>query len=123
MGQKVSSFKLEISKLKDFKLKLLTPTLIKRNILKELLDKKALNFLKDKKNLLAFSAGSDSTALFFMLLEKKIDFDIAIVNYKLRKEADLEVTYAKELAKKYNKKIFTKEVSLVPPSIEKKQGI
>jgi len=88
--------------------------------LQELLDKEAIKFLKDKKNLLAFSGGSDSTALFFMLLEETIDFDIAIVNYKLRKEADLEVCYAKELAKKYNKKIFIKETSLTPPSIEKK---
>ena len=58
-------------------------------------------------NLLAFSGGVDSTALFFHLLDK-MEFDIAIVNYKTRPSSDEEVEYAKELAKKYNKKIFIK---------------
>lgn len=58
--------------------------------------------LKNSKNLLAFSAGGDSTALFFLLLENKIDFDIAIVDYALREQSKEEVTYAKELAKTYN---------------------
>lgn len=62
------------------------------------------------KNLLAFSGGVDSTALFFTLLENKIPFDIAIVNYNLREQSKEEVAYAKELVKKYNKKIFLKEV-------------
>ena len=66
--------------------------------------------LKSSKNLLAFSAGVDSTALFFLLLESDIKFDIAIVNYNLRDQSKLEVQYAKELAKKYNKKIFIKEI-------------
>ena len=73
-----------------------------------------------KKNLLAFSAGIDSTALFFLLVEHNIDFDIAIVNYNLRPQSKEEVTYAHHLAKKHNKKIFYKEVHLSPPSIEKK---
>ena len=64
------------------------------------------------KNLLAFSAGVDSTALFFYLLEKNIDFDIAIVNYHTRETSDAEVEYAKNLAKKYNKKIYIKECFL-----------
>lgn len=64
------------------------------------------------KNLLAFSAGIDSTALFFLLLEKNIPFDIAIVNYNLREEAKDEIKYAKELAFKYNKQCFIKEVKL-----------
>ncbi len=59
---------------------------------------------------MAFSAGVDSTALFFLLLENNIEFDIAIVNYNLRQQAKEEVLYAKELAKKYNKKIFLKEL-------------
>jgi len=74
-----------------------------------MIDKIILNSLKESKNLLAFSAGVDSTALFFLLKEKKINFDIAIVNYNIRDEAIYEVEYAKELAKKYNKKIFIKE--------------
>ncbi len=64
------------------------------------------------KNLLAFSAGIDSSALFFLLLEKNIPFDIAIVNYNLRKESKDEVKYAKELALKYNKQCFIKEIKL-----------
>ena len=63
--------------------------------------------IKTKKNLLAFSAGVDSTALFFLLLKENISFDIAIVDYGLRKNSKQEVTYAKELATKYNKKIYT----------------
>lgn len=73
-----------------------------------------LNFsaIKESKNLLAFSAGVDSTALFFLLLEQNIPFDIAIVNYNTRKQSIEEVTYAKELAQKYNKQIFIKETKL-----------
>lgn len=47
-----------------------------------------LPFLQNSKNLLGFSGGVDSVALFFLLLEFKIDFDIAIVHYHTRKEAD-----------------------------------
>ncbi len=65
-----------------------------------------LQELKESKNLLAFSAGVDSTALFFLLLEADINFDIAIVNYNLRKEAKEEVSYTKDLANRYNKKIY-----------------
>ena len=57
-------------------------------------------------NLLAFSAGVDSTALFFLLLENNIKFDIAIVNYNLREQAKQEVEYAQELALKYNLKCY-----------------
>ena len=63
-------------------------------------------------NLLAFSGGVDSTALFFYLLEKNIPFDIAIVNYHTRDTSDEEVNYAKSLADKYNKKIFIKDCYL-----------
>ena len=68
--------------------------------------------IKESKNLLAFSAGIDSTALFFLLLKQNIDFDIAIVNYNIREESKEELQYAKDLALKYNKKIFFKEVHL-----------
>ncbi len=68
--------------------------------------KELISFLQNKKNLLAFSGGVDSSALFFMLEREKVPFDLAIVNYGVRKEALQEVDFAKELAKKYNKKIF-----------------
>ena len=65
-----------------------------------------LELLKDNKNILAYSAGVDSTALFFLLLDADIDFDIAIVDYGLREQSKDEVSYAKELANKYAKKCF-----------------
>jgi len=55
--------------------------------------------LLTKKNLLAFSAGIDSSALFFLLLENNIKFDIAIVDYGLRAQSKAEVAHAKALAK------------------------
>lgn len=57
--------------------------------------------LKNKKNLLAFSAGIDSSALFFLLIENNIKFDIAIVDYGVREQSKEEVIHAKELAKKH----------------------
>ncbi len=74
--------------------------------------------LKTGKNLLAFSAGSDSTALFFLLLERSISFDIAIVNYNLRPQSKKEVAYAKKLAQKYGKKAYVKEAPLCGSNIE-----
>ncbi len=67
--------------------------------------------VKTKKNLLAFSAGVDSSALFFLLLKQNIPFDIAIVDYNTRTQSKLEVAYAQELATKYNKKIFISNFS------------
>lgn len=65
-----------------------------------------LNFditgLLKKKNLLAFSAGVDSSALFFLLLENNIPFDIALINYGTRVNSDKEEAHAKNLAEKYN---------------------
>ena len=61
------------------------------------------------KNLLAFSAGIDSTALFFLMLKQNISFDIAIVNYNQREEVKDEIIYATQLAHKYNKKCFISE--------------
>ncbi|SFV68700.1 tRNA(Ile)-lysidine synthetase [hydrothermal vent metagenome] len=65
--------------------------------------------LKNKKSLLAFSAGVDSSALFFLLIEKNIHFDIAIVNYGQREQSQEEVKYAKALARKY--KLFCHTIS------------
>ena len=62
-----------------------------------------LEKLREGQNLLAFSGGVDSSALFFLLLEEKIDFDIAITNYQTRQQSDQEVAYAQALAKQYHK--------------------
>lgn len=67
-----------------------------------MLEYKTLSKLKDKKNLLAFSGGADSTALFFLLLKHDTPFDIAIVDYGVREQSEREVAYAQELAKKHN---------------------
>ncbi len=83
-----------------------------------LLEQTCLQLLLGKKNLLAFSGGVDSTALFFLLLEKGVDFDIAIVDYNLREQSKEEVGFAKELAKKYNKQLFFKETSLPSSNFE-----
>ncbi len=61
-----------------------------------------LSHLKEKKNLLAFSAGVDSSALFFLLIEHHIPFDIALVNYGTRDNSNTEETHAKALAKQYD---------------------
>ncbi len=66
-----------------------------------LLTGESLHTLKNAKALLAFSAGADSTALFFSLIEHGISFDIAIVHYGLRDQADKELSYAHTLADKY----------------------
>lgn len=79
---------------------------------------KSLEHLRDKNNLLAFSAGVDSSALFFLLLENGVDFDIAIVDYGKRASSSDEVAYAKELAKTHNKNCFSKTIHLEDKNFE-----
>ncbi|WP_297485078.1 tRNA lysidine(34) synthetase TilS [Sulfurimonas sp.] len=74
--------------------------------------------LKRSKNLLAFSAGGDSTALFFLLLENNISFDIVIVDYGLRLQSKEEVAYAQELAKKYNLQCFVHNAKSIESNFE-----
>ena len=59
------------------------------------------------KNLLAFSAGIDSSALFFLLIDNNISFDIALVNYGTRDNSNKEEAHAKALAEKYNLTCYT----------------
>lgn len=77
-----------------------------------------LEHLKSSKNLLAFSAGVDSSALFFLLLNANIKFDIAIVDYGLRVQSKDEVAYAKELADKYNIKCFIHKAEKIDTNFE-----
>jgi len=72
-----------------------------------LLNQDNISLLKLSKNLLAFSAGVDSSALFFLLIEHKIKFDIALVNYGLREQSDEEEAYALALAKEYSLEAYT----------------
>ena len=80
----------------------------------------ALEVLQDARNLLAFSAGSDSSALFFALAQRQIPFDIAIVDYGLRPQSKEEVAYAKELAVRYDKEIYIHHAHVTPPNFEAK---
>lgn len=75
--------------------------------------------LRGQKNLLAFSAGVDSSALFFLLQDTNIEFDIALVNYGLRPEADDEEAYALSLAKEHSKKAFTTQAPHFTQNFEK----
>jgi len=77
-----------------------------------------LEQFKDKKNLLAFSGGVDSTALFFLMQEAGVSFDIATVDYGIRQESKDEVAYAKTLAAKYNKKLFLHEAKKIETNFE-----
>lgn len=83
-----------------------------------MLNSKTLHHLKDKKNLLAFSAGGDSTALFFLLQDSDIDFDIAIVNYGIREQSKDEVAYAKNLSTTYNKKCHVFNADIIEKNFE-----
>jgi tRNA(Ile)-lysidine synthase len=77
-----------------------------------------LSHLKEKKNLLAFSAGVDSSALFFLLLEHKVPFDIALVNYGTRDNSDAEEAHAKALAKQYDLNCHTIKAPLFTAHFE-----
>lgn len=74
--------------------------------------------LQGKKLLLAFSGGADSTSVFFSLVQNKIDFDIAIVHYGLRKQADKELAYAQKLAQKYNLKCHILKAKKIEKNFE-----
>ena len=75
--------------------------------------------LQNKKNLLAFSAGVDSSALFFLLLQHKIKFDIALVNYGLREQSKEEEAYASALAKEHKLKVHIIQAPIFENNFEK----
>ncbi len=82
------------------------------------LHKPLIDFLQKSKNLLAFSGGLDSSALFFILKENDIAFDIAIVDYNTREQSKEEIGYAKELAQRYKKKIYIHSCTLESSNFE-----
>lgn len=79
-------------------------------LINNLIESDIAEILRKGKNLLAFSHGTDSTALFFILESLNINFDIAMVDYSVRNESKTEVQSAKNLAKKYNKKLYILEL-------------
>jgi tRNA(Ile)-lysidine synthase len=66
-----------------------------------------LDLLKEGRVLLAFSGGVDSTALFHLLIENNIAFDIAHVNYHTRDTSDAEEKSAEELAQQHALQCYT----------------
>ena len=83
------------------------------------LDASTTALLKSSKNLLAFSAGVDSSALFFLLLQNNIKFDIALINYQLRDEAYEEEAHAISLAKEHKIKVYTSKAPSFQNNFEK----
>ena len=77
-----------------------------------------LHKLKSGRNLLAFSHGVDSTALFYLLDEAGVKFDLAIVDYNVRAQSKDEVASARDLAAKFNKQIYVKSVRLGESNFE-----
>ncbi len=68
-----------------------------------------LNLDKDKKYLLACSFGPDSMALFWILLDNGFNFDVAHVNYHLRKESDAEEASLRDYCKEKGIKLYVYE--------------
>ncbi len=65
-----------------------------------------LDLDKNKKYLLACSFGPDSMALYSMLLNEGYNFDVAHVNYHLRKESNYEQESLSQYSSKHNIKFY-----------------
>lgn len=83
-----------------------------------MLQNKLLSQLRGKKNLLAFSGGADSTALFFLLLKHNIPFDIAIVDYGIREQSKEEVAYARSISKANNLTCYVYDAPKIEQNFE-----
>ncbi|ASQ31098.1 tRNA(Ile)-lysidine synthetase [Campylobacter avium LMG 24591] len=84
-----------------------------------MINEKLILSLKKEKNLLAFSYGSDSCALFFILLKHEINFDLALINYGVRASSDEEEDCARKLALKFNKKFYSTKAPIFTSNFEK----
>ena len=72
----------------------------------------SLPFLQNKKILLAFSSGVDSTVLAYLCYKYKLVFSIAHVNYQLRGEdSEKDLQHAQKTANKYRVKLYTSRFS------------
>jgi len=83
-----------------------------------MLDETTLPLLREGKNLLAFSGGVDSTALFFLLLSEKIPFDIAHINYHTRTQSNEEAAYARSLASQFGKVCYVLDADPITQNFE-----
>ncbi|MEA2111434.1 MAG: tRNA lysidine(34) synthetase TilS [Campylobacterota bacterium] len=82
------------------------------------LSSETLELLKEGENLLAFSGGTDSAALFHLLLNENITFDIIHVNYNTRVQSYDEEHYAKSLSRQHNKKCYIQSITLQSSNFE-----
>lgn len=83
-----------------------------------MLDPDALQHLSGAKNLLTFSGGVDSTALFFLLNDAGIAFDIAHVNYHTRQSSSDEAAYAAALAERFAKRCYVSDAPRIDANFE-----
>lgn len=84
-----------------------------------MLEPSTLAYLRRGNNLLAFSGGVDSSALFHLLIEHGIAFDIALVNYRVREAADAEETFAKTLARTHRRRCHVRRCVIEQGNFEK----
>lgn len=82
------------------------------------INKDALALLRNGRNLLAFSHGVDSTALFYILQNLGVKFDLAIMDYGARAQSRDEVAAARELASEFSKRIFVREARISGANFE-----
>ena len=83
-----------------------------------MLDPGALSYLREGRNLLAFSGGVDSTALFHLLERAGIPFDIAHVNYHTRVQSAAEAKNASAMARQYGKRCFIHDAPPIDRNFE-----
>lgn len=83
-----------------------------------MLDETLLPRLRAGRNLLAFSGGGDSTALFFLLMDAGIRFDIAHVNYHRRMQSDNEAAYAHTLAVEHGIACYIRDAESIDANFE-----
>ncbi|WP_104625575.1 tRNA lysidine(34) synthetase TilS [Helicobacter felis] len=79
-----------------------------------------LEALEKGRGLLGFSGGGDSVALFHLLLERGLNFDLAIFDHGLREQAHAEIAHAKTLGKLYQKRVHVGGAKLSGANLEAK---
>lgn len=86
---------------------------------KKLLD--SLQKFRDKKIVVAFSGGADSTALLYFLQKNRFNIIASHINHSIRGEnADRDENFCREFCKKYNIELVVKKVDA--PSCAKAAG-
>lgn len=97
----------------------------KLNYRKKFLESSDLfEYIEDKKVILAYSGGPDSTFLLHMLLENGFNVELAYVNHMLRgNDSNKEMEFVKDIANKYGIKLHYIERDILLLSKKAKKGI